>query len=164
MKEKVRICKNKGCKNKVGETSYPKYCSGACYSAHRRWLYPKACMLKNARQHGVIYSIPCTITEADIPDIPTHCPIFKWMKLVRANYKGRAYHQNAPSLDRISPAEGYVPGNVRIISWRANAIKNDATTREAEAIWKDHQEVVMPRLRMVEDQRPVTRRREYRSR
>lgn len=40
------------------------------------------------------------------------------------------------SLDRIDPRKGYVKGNVWIISYRANLIKNDGTAEEHEMIAK----------------------------
>jgi hypothetical protein len=47
---------------------------------------------------------------------------------------------NSPTLDRIEPAKGYVPGNVWVISQRANVIKNDATVVElfliANRLWE----------------------------
>lgn len=44
---------------------------------------------------------------------------------------------HSPSIDRIVPASGYIKGNVRIISYRANALKNNATFEEIEALYKD---------------------------
>lgn len=43
------------------------------------------------------------------------------------------------SLDRIVPSLGYVPGNVAVISHRANRIKSDATADELRAVadWLD---------------------------
>jgi hypothetical protein len=41
---------------------------------------------------------------------------------------------NSPSLDKIDNEKGYVPGNLAIISSRANAIKSDASLEEIEAI------------------------------
>lgn len=38
--------------------------------------------------------------------------------------------ETAPSLDRIDSSKGYISGNVKVISKRANAIKNDATLEE----------------------------------
>jgi hypothetical protein len=34
---------------------------------------------------------------------------------------------DSPTLDRVIPVLGYVPGNVIIISWLANTIKKDIT-------------------------------------
>lgn len=39
-----------------------------------------------------------------------------------------------PSLDKIIPALGYVPGNVRFISMRANRMKQDITVDQAERL------------------------------
>lgn len=38
--------------------------------------------------------------------------------------------ENSPSFDQVDPCKGYVPGNVVIMSWRANRIKNDGTVDE----------------------------------
>lgn len=39
-----------------------------------------------------------------------------------------------PSLDRIVPERGYVRGNVEVISWEANRLKNSATLEQLEAL------------------------------
>ena len=46
----------------------------------------------------------------------------------------------APTLDRIQPARGYVPGNVRVIIWLMNAALGDwgeATLRDVMEVWLD---------------------------
>jgi hypothetical protein len=44
----------------------------------------------------------------------------------------------SPSLDRIDPNLGYEPGNIAVVSFRANVVKNDGTVEEhlkiAEAV------------------------------
>lgn len=40
----------------------------------------------------------------------------------------------SPSVDRIRPALGYVPGNVAIICWRCNNLKRDASAAELRRI------------------------------
>jgi hypothetical protein len=42
----------------------------------------------------------------------------------------------SPSLDRKIPALGYVKGNVWVVSFRANNLKRDASTRELEQLVK----------------------------
>lgn len=43
---------------------------------------------------------------------------------------------HTPTLDRIIPKLGYVPGNVIIVSARANRIRNDATVDELYKVYK----------------------------
>lgn len=62
--------------------------------------------------------------------IPDVCPVLG-VKLEKGRESGT---DNSPSLDRIVPALGYVPGNIRIISNRANRIKNDSTPEELALI------------------------------
>lgn len=42
----------------------------------------------------------------------------------------------SPSLDRLIPERGYVPGNVAVISWRANTIKSNADYRQIGAVYR----------------------------
>lgn len=53
-------------------------------------------------------------------DYPTH-----------SGMRGKQHAQaNWPSLDRWDSSKGYVPGNVFVISYRANTLKNSATYEE----------------------------------
>ena len=82
-------------------------------------------MLYNAKQRakkrGLEYSIDVSKLH-----IPTHCPIFG-VELMYAGTgkttKGYGAYENAASLDRIDPSEGYIDGNVMIICWEANRSK-----------------------------------------
>lgn len=87
-------------------------------------------MLYGIKQRAKRKGICFTLTKADIV-IPTHCPVLG-IPLVQTN---KGLHQDdSPSLDRIVPSLGYVSGNVKIISWRANRIKCDATSKELQLI------------------------------
>jgi hypothetical protein len=44
---------------------------------------------------------------------------------------------SSPSLDRIRPELGYVVGNVRVISHRANQIRSNATAAELRLVYQD---------------------------
>lgn len=111
----------------------------AAMRAHRL-KHPKKAILARSKNNAKKDDRTHTLTERDIPDIPEFCPIFPWIKLVfRAGTTGRgkAVPDDAPSLDCIYPERGYVPGNVRIISMRANLLKRDAKNIELVALGKD---------------------------
>ena len=42
--------------------------------------------------------------------------------------------QHTPSLDRMDSSKGYTKDNVRVISFRANSIKQDATAEELQRV------------------------------
>lgn len=87
-------------------------------------------MLRNARARALLAEVPFTINVADII-VPTHCPI---LGLPLFQSEGKGGGPNSPSLDRIEPTLGYVPGNIIVISNRANRLKSDATIEELRAI------------------------------
>lgn len=61
---------------------------------------------------------------------PTHCPILG----LELDYFLEYRAENSPSFDQIEAGKGYVSGNVQIVSWRANRIKNDGTAEEHRKI------------------------------
>lgn len=70
-----------------------------------------------------------TVVFGDL-DWPTHCPILG----IEIDYYAEARQENSPSFDRLDSNKGYETGNVRVLSWRANRIKNDGTAEEHEKI------------------------------
>lgn len=54
---------------------------------------------------------------------PKKCPVFHRVFVER----GSGFSPWAPSIDKINPRKGYVPGNIQVISMQANAMKRDAT-------------------------------------
>lgn len=82
-----------------------------------------------ARRRGIEF----TITAKDIY-WPTRCPVFLFALDYSSGTKNGKPRPNSPSLDRIDPGKGYVIGNVQIISFRANGIKNNATPEELRAV------------------------------
>ena len=75
----------------------------------------------NCVRNGVKWNI-----EFGEIDWPTHCPMLG----NELDYFNIGHKDKWPTFDKIVPSKGYVKGNVQIISWRANRIKNDATPAE----------------------------------
>lgn len=78
-----------------------------------------------ARKNG----IPFDLVPTDI-EVPLRCPA---LGIPLAPGRGRA-QPSSPTLDRVDNVRGYVAGNVQCISWRANAIKKNASLDELEKI------------------------------
>jgi hypothetical protein len=70
-----------------------------------------------------------TVTFDDIK-WNTVCPILG----IPLDYLCEGRTEGSVSFDRTDSSKGYVPGNVQIISWRANRIKNDGVLAEFEKI------------------------------
>lgn len=87
--------------------------------------HPEKALWISAKSRAKKLGVPFAISESDIV-IPKRCPALDLELKVGA---GRM-HPNSPTLDRLVPARGYVPGNIAVISWRANCIKHNATFLE----------------------------------
>lgn len=86
-----------------------------------------------AKRRAKLNNIPFTITKQDIINIcpkDNKCPILG----ITLQFGNKISQDNSPSLDRIIPSLGYVQGNILLISYRANRIKNDSTLDELEKI------------------------------
>jgi hypothetical protein len=82
-------------------------------------------VLRAARTRAAKMGVDFDITTDDV-ELPDVCPVLG-VALVYDALEPRAQR---PSLDRTDNSKGYVAGNVRVISFRANQIKNDATSVE----------------------------------
>lgn len=73
------------------------------------------------------------LTREDLEAVWTMiCPVFG-MPLSLTNTRKK---DNSLSIDRIDNDYGYVPGNIAVMSWRANRLKLDASLEELEAVLK----------------------------
>ena len=75
--------------------------------------------------------IEFTIKIEDII-VPQFCPILG-MELKR-NVGSRTAQDNSPSVDRIDSQKGYIPGNIQVVSYRANTLKNSGSAAEHRRI------------------------------
>lgn len=86
-------------------------------------------LLRTAKQRAKMKGLEFSITEHDL-SLPDACPLLgiplksAWGKATPDSY----------SIDRIDSSKGYIPGNVWVISKRANMIKSDATLEELELL------------------------------
>jgi hypothetical protein len=96
-------------------------------------------MYRSAQKRAKNNNLPFTITEQDIV-IPKRCPIFNEIEFLddSGNVKNNIFANRnySPSLDRIDNNLGYVPGNIIVISDRANRLKSNASIDELEKIVK----------------------------
>lgn len=102
-----------------------------------RWIVRSKSSKKAKQRHGLSIEYYKTL-------IVTHCPLLG-IELSYTNYKGMHVPDNYATIDKIDPEKGYIPGNVQIISFRANTLKNSATIEEMRLIlsnWEKQLQVV----------------------
>lgn len=90
-----------------------------------RYLYNQA--KYRAKQRGHEFDID--LGDLEIPDV---CPVFG----IPLFFTEGGRTDNSYSIDRIDNSKGYVKGNVRVISFRANQMKSNLTLQEAESLYK----------------------------
>jgi hypothetical protein len=91
--------------------------------------FPAKRMVEAAKHRAKKLGVKFDLDWREI-EIPALCPVLG----IPVFFADRGFHDNSPSLDRLIPAFGYVKENVRVISYRANAIKRDATLDELRAL------------------------------
>ena len=107
-----------------------------CYENKRYLKYTREhkekVLLKKAKHRAKVLGLEFNIEISDIV-IPEYCPVLG-LKILK-NSDDR-FVDNSPSLDRIDINRGYVKGNVKVISMKANRLKNNATIEEVKKILK----------------------------
>ena len=98
------------------------------YLRHQRVHQPEIPILERARRRAAKKGMQFDLTRGDIY-IPACCPVLG-LPLVLAEARSAC----SPSLDRINPAGGYIRGNVRVISDKANRLKGDRSLIELRAL------------------------------
>lgn len=80
-------------------------------------------------------NVPFSITRQDLIDMfpaDNLCPVLK----IPFVWGTKNNKELSPSLDRMIPELGYVKGNIKFISYKANRIKNDSTVEILENLIK----------------------------
>ena len=120
------------CKNKAKPDGLASECRGCAKVNTKRHSMsrPFYDILRNARNRAEKRGVPFDLTEEYLESIWTGvCPVFQ-IRLNLPSYGGHELRPSKPSLDRLVPDKGYVPGNVVWISLRANQMKSDGTSAE----------------------------------
>ena len=112
----------------------------ACVASEVMRIYrerPEFHLLERARQRARRKGMEFDLVVDDITPLPKRCPIFG--QLLRPG--NGQQNPNAYSLDRIDNNKGYIRGNVMVISYLANRLKNDGTADQHRRIadWMDQQ-------------------------
>lgn len=87
-----------------------------------RYFNPSLMMFYSAKHRAKRDGLDFEIEKSDII-VPDFCPI---LGIPIFPCKG-GVGKTSPTLDRIQNSRGYVKGNVRVISHRANTLKNELT-------------------------------------
>jgi hypothetical protein len=98
----------------------------------KKWqsLNPEKRLFFSAKNRAKTNNLDFNIELSDII-IPEFCPVLG-IKLDK--YRQNNNKEHSPSLDRIDSNKGYIKGNICVISWRANWLKNNGSKEEFEAI------------------------------
>ena len=86
-------------------------------------------MIRSVKSRSKRKGIVCQIKAINIK-IPDVCPVLG-IPIAKGNGK---VEDGSPTVDKIIPELGYVPGNVAVISYRANVLKNNGTADEHRKI------------------------------
>lgn len=114
---------------KNGKQAQCRKCIKDFVAGHYR-KYPAKHMLARAKARAIKKGFKFNLTIEDIIPLPTHCPIFK----IPLRVSEVPQDENAYSLDRINNNLGYVKGNVIVMSYLANRLKNNGTAEQHDRI------------------------------
>lgn len=113
------------------------------YLRGRRYQKPTYPLVERARSRASKANLPFNLNRQSIV-IPLSCPVLGIpLKL------GSTRSANSPSLDRIIPSLGYVEGNVRVISDRANRLKSDLSISELRDRAQAGPEALRPEYQLI---------------
>lgn len=131
--------------------SHNSVCYDCVMESNKNWYnknktdieWRKRRLFKSLKNRAIAKKIPFEIEFSDI-EWPDTCPVFGCV--LQYDSLDEAKNESA-SFDKVNPKLGYVKGNVRIISHRANWLKQDSTIEQLEAIilyMRKHNERLFP--------------------
>ena len=98
--------------------------------SEKRWREYR--WITTAKYRAKKKGIPFDLAIEDVLPLPERCPALGIP--LKRNKHGKSGAPNSPSLDRIVPDRGYVKGNIRVISLKANMIKQNGTLAEIRKV------------------------------
>lgn len=106
-----------------------------CENARRKKSYQNNIvtrLLMNSKARARLQGWEHNLEVKDVV-IPEFCPILEVPFIIgtKDNY------DYTPTIDRIDSSKGYIKGNVKVISMRANKIKTNASQKELETFSKN---------------------------
>jgi hypothetical protein len=105
-----------------------------CRENEAKWdaANPTKVAMQSAKKRAKQYGVPFEgAIEQELGEYPTHCPVCH-VEMVSHIGEGRM-QSDSPSVDRLVPAIGYVPGNVSWMCQGCNAAKKDGTMEDLRA-------------------------------
>lgn len=95
--------------------------------------------LKNsAKKRNINFEL--TLTELNNLTYPITCPILG----IPLRFNRNCLKDDSYSIDRIDSSKGYIIDNIIVISWKANRLKNNATSEELDKISKFYNDLDPP--------------------
>lgn len=130
---KCKLFKDTICfaKDKTCTYGLSAYCKDCKRNSSIEWKLSSSVkyLLRQAKNNSKKKNIEFSIDQADII-IPEFCPVLN----IPLSFEVGG--DNSPSIDRIDSSKGYIKGNVKVVSWRANNLKSNAQIWELENIIK----------------------------
>ncbi len=121
-----------GKKAKTQKLSYEKWKKKFNENKNSCMQRAKTYIIGNIRSRATVNKLPFNLTHEDI-HIPDKCPVLDLNLTFYVD--GFSERNNTISVDRLIPELGYVKGNIRMISMKANRLKSNASFEEIELLY-----------------------------
>ena len=128
----LRIYQRKKGRERYKDPKIKKKLNKRCADAARK--YPERYIFNRAKSRAKKQGLDFNLSIEDIV-IPEICPLLG-IKIKMGVYTGKSGTalDSSPSLDRIDSTKGYIKGNIGVISFLANMMKNKATPKQIKTI------------------------------